>query len=322
MRRRHLLIAASAAPFAPAALAQDRPWPNQPIRMIVPFAAGVTDTIGRLVGAEMSKQLGQPIVVDNRPGAGGNVGSDVCARAPADGYTICMGTISSHAINPAIMARMPYDNLKDFAPVTQLTAQPNALVVGNAFPAKTMAEFVALVKSKPDGEFSYATSGVGTSVHMAGEMMAQMLGKELVHVPYRGSGGVMTAVLTGEVPMALDNLSSVIPFARDGKARLLGVGSKERSPAAPDVPAIAEVLPGFESMSWHALFAPAATPPAIVARLHAEAIAALKTPTVAAKLNEFGVTVVGSSPDEFRAFIAAETQRWAEVARRGNIRIE
>ncbi|WP_439549555.1 Bug family tripartite tricarboxylate transporter substrate binding protein [Falsiroseomonas sp.] len=322
MNRRTLLgaLAASAALPMPA-FAQARPWPSQPIRVIIPFAAGVTDTLGRLVTLEMGRKLGQTFVAENRPGAGGNIGAEACARAAPDGNTICMGTISSHAINPAIMARMPYDNLRDFAPITQLSHQPNALVINNDVPARTLAEFIALVKARP-GFFSYATSGVGTSTHLAGEAFAQMVGAEVVHVPYRGSGGVMTAVMSGETPMSFDNLSSVLPLAREGRIRLIGVGSKERIAAAPDVPAIAEALPGFESLSWHGLFAPANTPPAIVTRLHAEAVAALREPALAARLTELGFTLVGSSPDEFRAFIAAETQRWGDVARRANLRVE
>ncbi len=322
MNRRTLLGAIAAATALPLpVLAQPRTWPSQPIRLIIPFAAGVTDTLGRLVSIEMGRKLGQSFVAENRPGAGGNIGAEACARAAPDGNTICMGTISSHAINPAIMARMPYDNLRDFAPITQLSSQPNALVINNDVPARTLAEFIALVKARP-GFFSYATSGVGTSTHLAGELFGQMVGAEVVHVPYRGSGGVMTAVMSGETPMSFDNLSSVLPLARDGRVRLIGIGSAQRIAATPDVPAIAEALPGFESLSWHGLFAPANTPPAIVARLHAEAVAALREPALAARLRELGFELVGNSPDEFRTFIAAETQRWGAVARRANLRVE
>ena len=296
-------------------------WPNQPIRLIVPFSAGTSDTIARLVGTEMGKSLGQPIVVDNKPGAGGNIGSEACARAAPDGTTFCLGTISSHAINPAIYPRMPYDAQRDFAPVTQLAAQPNALAVANDFAPKSIAELVAYLKRKP-GETPFGTSGVGTSIHLAGALFAQMTGTEIEHVPYRGSGQVTTALLTGELPMAFDNLSSVLPFAREGKLRILGVTSLQRSPAAPEIPAIAETIPGFESLSWHGFFAPAATPPAIIDRLHREAVAALASPAVAERLEALGITPVGSSPAEFRAFIAAETVRWGEVARRAQIRLD
>ena len=323
---RRALVAAALLTLsaAPAALAQPGTagaWPNQPIRLIVPFSAGTSDTLARLVATEMGKALGQPIVVENRPGAGGNIGSEACAKAKPDGYTFCLGTISSHAINPSIYPRMPYDAQRDFAPITQLAQQPNALAVTNAFPPKSVAELVAHLKRKP-GETPYGTSGVGTSIHLAGSLLAQMTGTEIEHVPYRGSGQVTTALLTGELPMAFDNLSSVLPFAREGKLRILGVTSLRRSPAAPEIPAIAETVPGFESLSWHGLFAPAATPPAVLERLHREAVAALRGPAVAERLEALGITPVGSSPDEFRAFVASETARWGEVARRAQIRLD
>ncbi|PHK95193.1 MFS transporter [Pseudoroseomonas rhizosphaerae] len=307
---------------APApARAQAPAYPTQPIRLIVPFAAGTSDTLARLVGQEMSKALGQPIVVENRPGAGGNIGSEACARATPDGYTFCLGTISSHAINPGIYPKMPYDVQKDFAPITQLASQPNALAVSNSNPARNLQELIAQLKAKP-GEASYATSGVGTSIHLAGSLFAQLTGTRIEHVPYRGSGQVTTALLTGEVPMAFDNLSSVLPFAREGKLRILGVTSTEPSAVAPEIPTVASVVPGFESLSWHGFFAPAATPPAIVARLHKEAVAALHGPAVSGRLKDLGITPVGSAPEEFRRFVAAETARWGEVARKADIRID
>ncbi len=319
---RRIAVAAALLSLAPPpALAQNRPYPTQPIRVIVPFSAGTSDTVARLVGTEMSKALGQPVVVDNRPGAGGNLGTEACARARPDGYTICLGTISSHAINPSIYPRLPYDNLRDFAPITQLAAQPNAIAVSNDFPARDVAGLVKHLKANP-GKVNFGSSGVGTSVHLAGALFAQLTGTTLEHVPYRGSGQVTTALLTGELPMAFDNLSSVLPFAREGKLRILGVTSLQRSPAAPEIPAVAEAVPGFESLSWHGFFAPAKTPPEIVARLHREAAAALASPTVSARFQELGITPVGNSPDEFRAFVASETQRWGAVARQANIRAE
>jgi tripartite-type tricarboxylate transporter receptor subunit TctC len=319
---RRLVLAAILSLTTLPALAQSRPWPSQPIRVIVPFAAGTSDTVARLVGTEMSKALGQPIVVDNRPGAGGNIGAEACARANPDGYTICLGTISSHAINPAIYPRLPYDNLRDFAPITQLASQPNALAVNNDFPARSVQELVTLLRSRPARDVAFGTSGVGTSIHLAGALFGQLTGTELEHVPYRGSAGVATALLSGEIPMAFDNFSSVWPLARDGKLRIVGVTSRERAAAAPDIPTVAETVPGFESLSWHGLFAPARVPPEIVARLHREAVAALATPAVAARFNDLGITPVGSTPDAFRAFVASETQRWGEVARRARIQID
>lgn len=324
--KRALALAAFLGPAALGAAgrtaeAQQRAWPSQPIRVIVPFSAGTSDTVARLVGTEMSKALGQPVVVENRPGAGGNLGSETCARAPADGHTICLGTISSHAINPGVYPRLPYDNLRDFAPITQLASQPNALAVAESFPARSVPELVAHLKARP-GQVNYGSSGVGTSVHLAGTLFAQLTGTQIEHVPYRGSGQVTTALLGGELPMAFDNFSSVWPFAREGKLRVLGVTSARRSPAAPDVPAIAETVPGFESLSWHGFFAPARVPPAIVERLNAEARAALASPTVAARFADLGITPVGSSPEEFRAFVASETKRWGEVAKQAKISLD
>jgi tripartite-type tricarboxylate transporter receptor subunit TctC len=323
--RRRLALAAACSLLALPALAQSRSpasWPDRPIRVIVPFAAGTSDTVARLVGAEMSKALGQPLVIENRPGAGGNIGTEACARAAPDGYTICLGTISSHAINPAIYPRLPYDNLRDFAPVTQLSAQPNALAVTPNFPAQTVTELVALLRGRPARDIAFGTSGVGTSVHLAGTLFGQLTGTELEHVPYRGSAGVATALMSGELPMAFDNLSSVWPLAREGKLRVLGVTSLQRSPAAPDVPAVAETVPGFESLSWNGFFAPARTSPEIVLRLHREAVAALATPSVADRFRDLGITANGTSPDEFRSFVASETARWGEVARRARIQID
>lgn len=319
---RRIATAALLSLAALPALAQSRPWPAQPIRVIVPFAAGTSDTVARLVGTEMSKALGQPFVVENRPGAGGNIGAEACSRAAPDGHTICLGTISSHAINPAIYPRIPYDNLRDFTPITQLASQPNALAVTPNFPARNVQELITLLRSRPPRDIAFGTSGVGTSIHLAGALFGQLTGTELEHVPYRGSAGVVTALLSGEIPMAFDNFSSVWPLARDGKLRILGVTSLQRAPAAPDIPAVAETVQGFESLSWHGLFAPAGVSPEIIARLHREAVAALATPAVADRFRDLGITPVGSTPEEFRRFVASETARWGEVARRASIQIE
>ena len=320
--RRALMGAALALSLAPLpSLAQDN-WPTRPIRVIVPFAAGgTTDLIGRLVGGEMSRRLGQPLVIDNRAGAGGNIGADACAKAAPDGYTICMGTISSHAINPSIYPKIPFDNLRDFAPLALLGSQPNMLVVANNIPARNVQELVALMKARP-GTINYGSSGVGTSIHLAGELFTQLTGTEAVHVPYRSSGQIMTDMLAGTLPMAFDNFSSGWPHAREGRIRAIGVGSLQRIPQAPDVPTLAESLPGFESVSWHGLFAPAATPRPVVERLNREALAALSSPEVRARYEELGITAGTFSPDEFRDFVADQTRRWGEVARRANIRVE
>ncbi|APT56580.1 tripartite tricarboxylate transporter substrate binding protein [Roseomonas gilardii] len=310
---------------AQPAQAQDKAvanYPDRPIRVIVPFGAGgTTDLVARLVGQTMSKRLGQPVVVENRAGAGGNIGSDVCAKSAPDGYTLCVGTISSHAINASIYPKMPFDSQKDFAPVALLATQPNILVVANNVPASNVTELVALMKAKP-GSFDYGSSGVGTSIHLAGVLFLQMTGTDAVHVPYRSSGQIMTEMLGGSLPMSFDNFSSAWPHARDGRLRAIGVGSKERMKVAPDVPALAETLPGFESLSWHGLFAPAGTPPAIVEKLNKEALAAVRSPEVTARYEELGISPSGFTPAEFKEFVAAETKRWGDVARAANVKVE
>ena len=324
--RRLAMAAVAALALLPAALprdarAQGRAWPNQPIRVIVPFSAGTSDTVARLVGIEMGKALGQPLVIENRPGAGGNLGSEACARANPDGYTICLGTISSHAINAAIYPRLPYNVARDFAPITQLASQPNALAVSENFAPRTVAELIEYLKANP-GRVNYGTSGVGTSIHLAGTLFGQLTGTQIEHVPYRGSGQVTTALLGGELQMAFDNFSSVWPFAREGKLRILGVTSRERLPNQPEIPTIAETVPGFESLSWHGFFTQAAVPAPIVQRLNQEAVAALRNPVVSGRFNDLGITPVGNTPEEFRAFVAAETERWGRVARDARISLD
>jgi tripartite-type tricarboxylate transporter receptor subunit TctC len=317
-----LALFSAAAAIAPPLVAQDINWPTRPVRVIVPFGAGgTTDLTARLLGPQMSQRLGQPWVVENRAGAGGNLGSDACAKAPADGYTLCVGTISSHAINNSVYAGMPYDNIRDFAPIAMISLQPNALFVPASSPANSLAELVALMKARP-GAFNYASSGVGTSIHLAGELFTQLTGTSAVHVPYRSSGQLMTELIAGNVQMAFDNLSSGLPHVRDGKIKLLGVASPDRVAIAPEAPTVAESLPGFESLTWGVLFAPAATPTPVIERLNREVPAAIATPEVAARFAALGITTRRMTPQELRDFVAAETARWGQVARRAGVKAE
>jgi tripartite-type tricarboxylate transporter receptor subunit TctC len=317
-----MAVLCAAMAHAPPLAAQDINWPTRPVRVIVPFGAGgTTDLTARLLGPQMSQRLGQPWVVENRAGAGGNLGSDACAKAPADGYTLCVGTISSHAINNSVYARMPYDNIRDFAPIAMISLQPNALFVPASSPANSVAELVALMKARP-GSFNYASSGVGTSIHLAGELFTQLTGTTAVHVPYRSSGQLMTELMTGSVQMAFDNLSSGLPHVRDGKIKLLGVASPARVAIAPEAPTVAETLPGFESLTWGVLFAPAGTPAPVIERLNREVPAAIAAPEVAARFSELGITTRRMTPQELREFVAAETDRWGRVARRAGIKAE
>jgi tripartite-type tricarboxylate transporter receptor subunit TctC len=304
------------------ALAGAQAYPNKPVRLIIPFAAGgTTDLMGRILAQKLGDSLGQRFVVENRAGAGGNVGSDLVAKAPADGYTLGMGTVSSHAINPNLYANIPYNNLKDFAPISLMITQPNALVVNPKVPANNLTELVAALKAKPDG-YSYASSGIGTSIHMAAELLKMMTGTQMAHVPYKSSAEVMTATISGEVQLAFDNLSSVVQHVAEGRLRLIGVTSKERSFLKPDVPAIGESLPGFEATSWTGFFAPAGTPRDIVVRLSQETQKIVRLPDVAERLRGLGATPVGNTPEEFASFMAAETKKWADVVKASGAKVE
>ncbi|MFC0385180.1 Bug family tripartite tricarboxylate transporter substrate binding protein [Muricoccus vinaceus] len=315
------VLAAGGIAVAPPAAAQED-WPRRPIRIIVPFAAGGTsDIMARLVSPLLSASLGQPLVVDNRSGAGGNIGAEACAKAPADGYTWCIGTISSHAINAAVYPRLPYDILRDFAPVALLGSQANALVVGVAAPEKSVADLVAAMRARPGG-IAYGSPGIGTSAHLAGELLAQTIGAGAVHVPYRGSAQLLSDLLSGNLSVAFDNFAPLWPTAREGRVRVLGVGSPERLPQAPEVPTIAETLPGFVSLSWSGLFAPAGTPGTIVRRLNEEVLRVLNDPAVVRRYEELGLTFTPFDPAGFAAFVEDEVRKWGEVARRANIRAD
>lgn len=305
----------SAAVLASPASAQTAAWPNKPVKMIVPFAAGGTaDLLARLLGARLSETYGQQFIAENRAGAGGNLGSGIAAKSAPDGYTLCVGTISSHAINPSLYATMPFDNVKDFAPVTLIAKQPNMLVVNEKLPVKTVPELIAYLKANP-GKLNFASSGIGTSIHLAGEMFKQVTGTDMTHVPFKSSAEVMNAVISGEAQLAFDNMSSAWPQAQGGKVRALAVGTLTRSPAAPEVPTLAETLPGFETVSWHGLFAPTGTPDEIVNKLSAESRRILALPDVAKRLAELGADAAPMTPADFRAFVIAETERWRPVVK-------
>jgi len=291
-------------------------WPAKAITLIVPFPpGGSTDTIGRLVAQELNKSLGQPVVVENRAGANGNIGSAAVARAPADGYTLLLSGVGSNAINHGLYAKMPYDSRKDFAHVTLLTTGPNVLVVNPDFPAKTFKEFIDLAKANP-GKYNYASSGSGSSGHLAMELLKQTADLKLDHIPYKGGAPAMTDVMGGQVPAMFINQDVVLPHVKAGKLRILAVASLERNPLYPDVPTIAESgIPGFQAVSWFGLSAPAKTPNEIITRLQAETVKALQSPALKERLESNGFVVVGNSPDEFAKFIAAEIDKWSGVAK-------
>ena len=315
-------LTASACALPGPVGAQDA-YPLRPVTLIVPFpAGGSTDLVARLVAEKMSQELGQQIVVDNRGGAGGNVGSAAAAKADPDGYTLLMGTVATHALNPALYKNMPYDPVKDFAPVSLLVVVPNVLVVNPEFPAKSVAELIELAKAKP-GEYSYASSGNGTPLHLSGELFKSMAGIDIVHVPYKGAGPALIDVMGGHVPIMFDNLPSSTEHIKAGKLRGLAVTTAERAPSMPDLPTVAESgLPGYETYTWNALFAPAGTPPEVSARVNEAAVKALADPEVQAKLQGFGATVVASTPEELAAHVQAELTKWAPVVKASGAQID
>ncbi len=306
-----------------ASLVHAQDYPSKPVRFVVPFApGGTTDVLARLVGEKLSASLGQQFVVDNKPGAGGNVGTAQVAKAEPDGYTLLMGTVGTHAINASIYPSLPYDPVQDFAPVTLVATVPNVLVVNPEVPANSVAELIALAKEKP-GELNFASSGNGSSIHLSGELFKAMTGVDIVHVPYKGSGPAVVDLLGGQVQMMFDNLPSSAPQIKAGKLRPLGVTSKERSPTLPDVPTIAEAgVPGYEALSWFGVLVPAGTRDAIVAKLQNEIAKALADPTMRERFAELGAVPVGGTSAEFADLITAETAKWAKVVQDAGIKLE
>ncbi len=303
-----------------AATAQD--FPDRSITLVVPFAAGgSTDVVARIVAEAMSADLGQQVIVENVGGAGGSLGAGQVARAEPDGHTILMGTVATHALNPLILATTAYDPVADFEPVSLLALIPNVLLVNPLLEATTVAELIELLKAEPDG-YVYASSGIGTPLHLSGELFNSLAGVTMTHVPYQGSGPALQDLLGNQVSIMFDNLPSASGHMAAGTLRALGVTTLERAASFPDVPAIAETVPGYETYTWNALFAPAGTPPDVVARLNAAAVAAMADPSVAERMQEFSATVVGSSPEELGAHVAAELVKWQPIVEGADIQME
>ncbi len=317
--RRGLLGGLAAAGFiAPAlhpARAQEH-WPSRPIRMIVPFGAGTsTDIVGRLLTPRMSQTLGQPIVIENRAGAGGVVGSDAVAKSPPDGYNLVLGSIASHSVNVSLMPQMPYDVMRDFTPISLVTEAPNLLVVSPHIPARTLPEFIAWAKEQRGG-VSYASAGNGTSSHLAGELLKMKTGAPLVHVPYRSGAQAVTDVISGTVPMTIYQVTAVLPFVREGRLRALAATSAQRLPMVPDVPtAIEQGVADFDVSAWHGLFAPAKLPVSIRDRIYAALKDALFAPDLQGQLETQGLIPIAMPPDEFRPWLEKDIAKWREVVR-------
>jgi tripartite-type tricarboxylate transporter receptor subunit TctC len=323
MHRRTLLVTAAVLASTVAGVqAQDR-WPSKPITYIVPFGpGGTTDVLARLVTSKAGAALGTTFVVENKPGAGGGMGTDFTAKAAPDGYTIQGGTISSHAINVSLYSKLPYDPIKNFQPITMIGSMPNVLVVRADSPHKTVQDVIAAVKNKP-GSLNYASSGNGTSQHLSGVFFEQMTGGKMVHVPYKSSAESLQALLSGQgAELIFENLAPALPHIQAGKLRALGVTSAKRSSTVPDIPAIAETLPGFDIVSWQAIFAPAGVPKPIVDRLASEMIKAVSDPEIKSKLVAQGIEPGGMTPAELAAFQKAEIDKWARVIKTANIKVD
>lgn len=311
-----LLLAYAASPGAQI-------FPAKPLRLIVPFApGGGNDTVAREIAQQMSAGLGQQVIVDNRSGAGGIVGAEIAARSAPDGYTLFLGGVGSHAVNPSLHAKLPYDPVKDFAPVALIATAPSVLVVHLTVPASGIAEFTAYARSHP-GRINYASNGTGSSAHLAAVLYESMTGVQMVHVPYKGLSPALVDLLGGEVHAMFSSMVAIVPHIKAGRLRALAVTGKQRSPLLPGVPTLAEsVAPGYEAGSWYGLLAPAGTPRDVVLRLNAEVAKALRQPDVRNRLAAEGAETIGGTPEAFAAHIRAELLRMGELIRRARIRIE
>ena len=327
LTRRHILLASTALPLV--AHAQSA-WPNRPVRIVVPFSAGgTTDILARAIAPELQRVFGQPFIVDNKPGAGGNSGAAEVAKSPADGYTLLMGTVGTHAINPALYPKMPYDHIKDFAPVTLVAGVPNVVVMNPASAQKyginTLADLARAAKANP-GKLNLASSGNGTSIHLSAELFKSLTGTFMLHLPYRGSGPALIDLIGGNVDLMFDNLPSALPHIKSGKLKALAVTSAQRSGALPEVPTVAEaggpLLKHYEASSWFGLLAPAGTPADVVSRIQQETAKAMATPVIKERLLSQGAIPGGMSPADFTHFIAAETKKWAQVVKASGAKID
>ncbi len=309
-------LAAMTVPLSAAA----QGFPNKPVRLVVTFPpGGAPDILARLFADKA--QLGQTVVVENKPGAGGNLGADFVAKAPADGHTLVMGTVGTHAINGALYAKLPYDMVRDFVPVAHVASAPNLLVVTNSLPVKSVAELVAYMKANP-GTLSYGSPGIGTSVHVSGELFQSLTGTKMTHVPYKGRQFAIPDLVGGQIQLMFDNMPSALPMAKEGKIRALAQTTARRSGAAPDVPTVAETVPGFEATTWFAVFAPAGTPREVVARVNAEMKRVFALPDVAERMKTLGLESWISSPEELAQFQAAEITKWAKVVKDSGAKAE
>jgi tripartite-type tricarboxylate transporter receptor subunit TctC len=315
--------AATVAALAAATLVSAQSYPTKSIKMIVPFPpAGSTDISARAVAGKLGERLGQPVVIENRPGAGGNIGGDLAAKAAPDGYTIFVGTVGTNAINQALYSKMPFDHLRDFAPVVLLSTTPNVLVTQPNFPAGSVKDVIDRAKAKP-GEMTFASSGAGTSIHLSGELFNSMAGTRMQHIPYKGSGPMLIDLMSGTVNIAFDNLSASMPHIKGGKLKALAVTGSKRSSVLPDLPTISEAgLTGYDSTSWNAIYVPAGTPKEIIDKLNREVRAILESPETRKFFAEQGAEAGGGTPEQLAALTRAETAKWAKVVKESGAKVD
>ena len=314
------ILLAGAIAIAATTSAQAQGFPTKPIRLVVTFpAAGAPDILARLFADKA--QFGQPVMIDNVPGAGGNIGADKVAKAPADGYTLVMATVGTHSINGSLYPKMPYDMVKDFSPIAHVASAPNLLVVTNDLPVKNVAELISYLKAHPN-KLSFGSPGIGSSVHVSGELFKSMTGTSMQHVPYKGRQFAIPDLVGGQIQLMFDNMPSALPMAKEGKIRALAQTTVKRSAAAPDVPTVAETVPGFEATTWFAMFAPAGTPRDVVMRINAEMVRVFKLPEVVDKLKTLGLEPWISTPEELAKYQASEIVKWAKVVKESGARAE
>lgn len=305
------------------ARAQQGGYPARPVRLIVPFPpGGSTDTVARVIGPKFAERLAQPVIIDNRPGAGGSLGVEIAAKAAPDGYTVVLGAAGALTINATLSKNPSFDPLRDLAPITLVGSSPFLLVADPAFPAATAREIVALAKAKP-GVFTYASGGNGTAMHLSGELFKLMSGTDIVHVPYKGSGPAVAAAAAGQTSIAFADITSALSLMNAGRVKAVGVLSRERSSLAPEIPTLAETgLPGYESVGWFGLLAPAGTPGSVVARLNRDAVTVLNLPEVRERMTALALESWPSTPEEFGAYMKSENAKWAKVIREAGIRAD
>ena len=309
--------------FTVSASAAENAYPSRPVRLIAPFSAGGgVDIVARLVAQRLSEKWGQQVVVDNRTGATGIIGTDLAAHATPDGYTLLMGNAATHAVNVSLFKKLPYDAIRDFVPITLVGRVPEMLVVHPALPASTVQELIALAKSKP-GELTFGSAGSGSPPHLAGELFQSLAKIRLVHIPYKGSAPALTDLIAGQINMYFSNILSAVPYVKGGRLRGLGVTSAKRSVVAPDIPAIAEAgLPGYEDYNWYGVLAPKGTPKAIVDKLHTDIVHVVKSTDVEDRLTKDGAEVIANTPAEFAKFIREEIQKYAQIIKQSGLRTE